>query len=80
MKEPTTAQMMIMMTLCFALIAVDGSLYAEQLSTSRAGTRSGEIRPENSVGIKMVWLPRVVLLWEVHQTKKAETRTKARSR
>lgn len=45
-----------LLLLCFALSAFDGSLSAQQLPTSSIGKQSGEIRPENSAGIKMVWL------------------------
>ena len=57
MKGTTTALMLIMM--CIALSAFDGYLSAQQLPTSSVGMRSSEIRNENSVGIKMVWLPAV---------------------
>jgi len=52
MKHMTTA----LLIMCFALSVLDGSLAAQQLPTSNVGNRSGEIRSENSIGIKMVWL------------------------
>jgi formylglycine-generating enzyme required for sulfatase activity len=52
MKHMTTA----LLIMCFALSVLDGSLAAQQLPTSNVGKRSGEIRSENSIGIKMVWL------------------------
>ena len=48
----TTALLMM----CLALNAYDGSLSAQQLPTSNVVNRPGQIRSENSVGIKMVWL------------------------
>ena len=51
MKEITTLLMMH-----FALSAFAGSLSAQQFPPSNVGTRSGEVRAENSIGIKMVWL------------------------
>ena len=53
MKDTTTA----LLRICFAFSAFDGSLSAQQPPASQVGKRSGEIRNENSVGIKMVWLP-----------------------
>jgi formylglycine-generating enzyme required for sulfatase activity len=52
MKYVSTA----LLLMCFAWSTFDGSLTAQQLPTSKVGKRSGEIRTENSVGIKMVWL------------------------
>jgi formylglycine-generating enzyme required for sulfatase activity len=52
MKDMITALLMM----CIALSAFARSVSAQQLPTSNVGTRSGEIRAENSIGIKMVWL------------------------
>lgn len=52
MKAIMTALWMM----CFALSVRGGALFAQQLPTSNVGMRSGEIRAENSLGIKMVWL------------------------
>lgn len=49
----TIASLMLM---CFALSVNHGSLYAQPLPTSHVGQMTGEIRAENSIGIKMVWL------------------------
>ena len=52
MKDTLT----VLLMMCVALSTFDGTLSAQQLPASNVGKRSGEIRSENSVGIKMVWL------------------------
>ena len=52
MKDMITALLMMH----FALSAFAGSLAAQQAPTLIVGTRTGEIRSENSIGIKMIWL------------------------
>ena len=52
MKDTLT----VLLMMCVALSAFDGTLSAQQLPASNVGKRSGEIRSENSLGIKMVWL------------------------
>ncbi|MFO0977815.1 MAG: formylglycine-generating enzyme family protein [Planctomycetaceae bacterium] len=52
MKNTITALLMV----CFALSSVRGQLAAQQLSRSIVGMKSGEIRSENSAGIRMVWI------------------------
>ena len=56
MKDLITALLMMLLMICLALSSFDRSLSAQLLPLSNVGTRSGDTRPENSVGIKMVWL------------------------
>jgi sulfatase modifying factor 1 len=55
MKDRMTIALRMM--LCLALSTFDGTLSAQVFPLSNVGTRLGEIRNENSLGIKMVWLP-----------------------
>jgi formylglycine-generating enzyme required for sulfatase activity len=43
--------------MCLAFSDLERSLSAQQSPTSIVGKRSGEIRSENSLGIKLAWLP-----------------------
>ena len=75
MKDMITALLMMH----FALSAFAGSLAAQQAPTLIVGTRTGEIRSENSIGIKMIWLSADSFTMEVRWMRKADLRTRTKS-